>query len=105
MEPLPLYTKANDGVRPFVELYSGSRLAATSYKDYNSLKLYTAAYDATDVVMEVDLMAMGDLTLVLYHGRQSLGTFFAGRLEKVRICQVRKAGAFAKSSCLAQNRL
>ena len=31
---------------------------------------------------------MGDLTVVLYHGRQSLGTFFAGKLEKIRICQV-----------------
>ena len=32
MEPVPLYTKANDGVRPFVEVYSGSKLAATSFK-------------------------------------------------------------------------
>ena len=86
MEPVPLYTKANDGVRPFVEVYSGSKLAATSFKDYGSLKLYTP-YDV-DVVMETSLKAMGDLTVVLYHGRQSLGTFFAGKLEKIRICQV-----------------
>ena len=38
--------------------------------------------------METSLRAMGDLTVVLYHGRQSLGTFFAGKLEKIRICQV-----------------
>ena len=86
MEPVPLYTKANDGVRPFVEVYSGSKLAATSFKDYGSLKLYTP-YDV-DVIMETSLKAMGDLTVVLYHGRQSLGTFFAGKLEKIRICQV-----------------
>ena len=86
MEPVPLYTKANDGVRPFVEVYTGSKLAATSFKDYGSLKLYTP-YDV-DVILETSLKAMGDLTVVIYHGRQSLGTFFAGKLEKIRICQV-----------------
>ena len=67
-------------------MYCGSKLAATSFKDYGSLKLYTP-YDV-DVIMETNLRAMGDLTVVLYHGRQSLGTFFAGKLEKIRICQV-----------------
>lgn len=86
LEPVPLYTKANDGVRPFVEVHSGSKMVATSFKDYGNLKLYTP-YDV-EVILNTSLKASGDLTVVVYHGRQSLGTFFAGKLEKIRICQV-----------------
>ncbi|TRY81208.1 hypothetical protein TCAL_10445 [Tigriopus californicus] len=86
LEPVPLFTKALDGTRPFYEIYQGSQLISTNFQDYGSLKLYTA-YDG-EIVMKLNVKLMGDITVIVFHGRQSMGTFFAGKLEKILIGKI-----------------
>lgn len=90
LEPIPLFNKANDGVKPFIEVYSNGRFIASSMKDYASLTQFTN-YDG-EVVLKVGnikVPAGGDVTVMVFHARQSLGTFFSGgKTEKIKICQV-----------------
>lgn len=86
LEPVPLFTKALDGCRPFYEIYQGSQLVSTNFQDYGSLKLYTA-YDG-EIMLKLNVKVAGDVTVIVYHGRQSIGTFFAGKLEKILIGKI-----------------
>jgi cyclin G-associated kinase len=86
MDPIPLFTKANDGCRPFVEVYSGNNLVASTIKDYSAMTLFTP-YDG-EIVLKMSVAVAGDVTILAYHARQSIGTFFAGKVEKVPICRV-----------------
>jgi len=49
LEPIPLFTKAGDGVRPYLDVFCNGKLAASSFKDYAGLKLYTP-YDGEAVL-------------------------------------------------------
>ena len=94
-EPVPCFTKAGDGVRPFVDLVGcKGDLIGSTLKDYNSLKLFTP-YDGevTVQIKEGVKMPPGEVTLIIYHARQSLaGSFFSsasgGKVERIKICQV-----------------
>eukprot|EP00095_Tigriopus_kingsejongensis_P003085 maker-scaffold210_size256293-snap-gene-1.23 protein:Tk03085 transcript:maker-scaffold210_size256293-snap-gene-1.23-mRNA-1 annotation:"cyclin-g-associated kinase" len=86
LEPVPLFTKALDGCRPFLEIYQGSQLVSSTFQDYASLKLFTP-YDG-DVKLKTHVKVMGDVTIIVYHGRQSMGTFFASKVDKILVGKV-----------------
>ncbi len=97
LEPVPLFTKANDGVRPFVDVFCDGKFVASSFKDYGSLTLFTP-YDGEAVLKTNIRVPPGDVTVVVYHARQS----FAGSIlssaasaaaaaagtTRIKICQV-----------------
>ncbi len=92
LEPVPLFTKANDGARPFVDVYCDGNLVATSFKDYNSLKLFTP-YDGEAVIRTNIRVPPGDVTVMVYHARQSiagsiLSAAGSASTTKIKICQV-----------------
>ena len=53
LEPVPLFTKAGDGVRPFVDVYCSGKMVSSSFRDYNSVRLYTP-YDG-EVVLKTNI--------------------------------------------------
>ncbi len=87
--------QSNDGVRPFVDVFCDGKLVASSMKDYASLSLFTP-YDGDAVIKTNIRVPPGDVTIVVYHARQS----FAGSLlssaaagaaaatTRIKICQV-----------------
>ena len=69
-------------------------------KDYASLTLFTP-YDG-EVILKLGNIKIppgGDVTVMVFHARQSLGTFFSsGKVEKIRICQIHFDPAAVSSS-------
>ena len=91
LEPVPLFTKAGDGVRPFIDVLVDGKLVGSTLVDYSQLKMFTP-YDGEVVINAGGIKApAGDVCVVVYHARQSLGSNFfggSGKTERIRICQV-----------------
>ncbi|KAG7299615.1 hypothetical protein JYU34_016600 [Plutella xylostella] len=71
IQPVPLFTKARDGCRPYVEIYNEDRLVLSTLQDYDRLHLYTAAEGK--VSLPLDTTVTGDVLVCVYHARHQLG--------------------------------
>lgn len=83
MEPVPLFNKAGDGCRPFVEVFQGRERVLTSLQDYARMKGYSVTQGDEAVVLPVNVTVCSDITIVVSHVRQALGA-----IKPVKICQV-----------------
>ena len=73
IQPVPLFTKAKDGCRPYVDVYSGDHMVYTSRNpDYYAIKLFKTQ-DGKVTIQLFDVAVRGDITIVLFHARQNLG--------------------------------
>ncbi|CAH2236958.1 jg9455 [Pararge aegeria aegeria] len=81
VQPVPLFTKARDGCRPFLEVFNEDRLISPPLRSYESMHLYNMAEGK--VTLQLDSTVVGDVTVVLYHARQQLG-----RLQRVPMLTV-----------------
>ncbi|XP_032510801.2 cyclin-G-associated kinase isoform X1 [Danaus plexippus] len=81
IQPVPLFTKARDGCRPYLEVYNEDRLISPPIRNYESLHLYMMAEGK--VTLPVDSTVCGDVTLVVLHARHQLG-----RLQRVPMMSV-----------------
>ncbi|GBP28989.1 Cyclin-G-associated kinase [Eumeta japonica] len=75
IQPVPLFTKARDGCRPYVEIYNEDRLLLSTLQDYDRLHLYTMAEGKVSI--PVDASVVGDVLIAAYHARQQLGRVHA----------------------------
>ncbi|KAL0892397.1 hypothetical protein ABMA27_015518 [Loxostege sticticalis] len=71
IHPVPLFTKARDGCRPYVEIYNEDRLLLSTMQDYERLHIYTMAEGK--VTLPLDTTVVGDVAICVYHARQQLG--------------------------------
>ncbi|XP_028159920.1 cyclin-G-associated kinase-like [Ostrinia furnacalis] len=71
IHPVPLFTKARDGCRPYVEIYNEDRLLLSTMQDYERLHTYTMAEGK--VTLPLDTTVVGDVAICVYHARQQLG--------------------------------
>ncbi|XP_031789638.1 cyclin-G-associated kinase isoform X2 [Nasonia vitripennis] len=73
VQPVPLFTRARDGCRPYVEIYSnGAMVFSTKRAEYEEMKLYGMMEGKVCLILG-DATVRGDITMVVYHARQQLG--------------------------------
>lgn len=73
IQPVPLFTRARDGCRPYIEIYSNGALVFTTKKaGYEEMKLFGMMEGKVCLILG-DAAVRGDVTLVVYHARQQLG--------------------------------
>nr|XP_012227605.1 PREDICTED: cyclin-G-associated kinase [Linepithema humile] len=73
IQPVPLFTRAKDGCRPYIEIYSNGALVFTTKKaNYEEMKLFGMMEGKVCLVLG-DAAVRGDVTIVIYHARQQLG--------------------------------
>jgi len=83
IEPIPLFNKAGDGCRPYVELFQGKERVASTLQEYNRMKGYSVTTGDEAATVPVNMTVCGDVTITVNHARQALGS-----LKSVKICQV-----------------
>lgn len=71
VQPVPLFTKARDGCRPYIEIYNEDRMLLSTLQDYDRLHLYTMAEGK--VTLALDTTVVGDVAVCVFHARQQLG--------------------------------
>lgn len=71
IQPVPLFTKARDGCRPYVEIYNEDRLLLSTLQDYDRLHTYSIAEGK--VSLPLDTTVAGDVAVCVYHARTQLG--------------------------------
>ncbi|CAH2107597.1 unnamed protein product [Euphydryas editha] len=81
IQPVPLFTKARDGCRPFLEIYNEDRLISPPLRNYESMHLFMMTEGK--VTLPLDATVVGDVTVVVTHARQQLG-----RLQRVPMLSV-----------------
>ncbi|XP_013177988.1 PREDICTED: cyclin-G-associated kinase isoform X2 [Papilio xuthus] len=75
IQPVPLFTKARDGCRPYIEIYNEDRLILSTVQDYDRMHLYMMAEGK--VTLPLDSTVTGDVLISVYHARQQLGRVHA----------------------------
>ncbi|KAK0176030.1 hypothetical protein PV328_000209 [Microctonus aethiopoides] len=73
LQPVPLFTRARDGCRPYAEIYSnGALVFSTKKSEYDDMKLFDMMEGRACLILG-DAIVRGDVTIVVYHARQQLG--------------------------------
>lgn len=73
LQPVPLFTRARDGCRPYAEIYSnGALVFSTKRPEYEENKLYDMMEGKACLILG-DATVRGDVTIVVFHARQQLG--------------------------------
>ncbi|XP_051171936.1 cyclin-G-associated kinase [Leptopilina boulardi] len=73
IQPVPLFTRAKDGCRPYVEIYSnGALVFSTKRAEYEEMKLFSLMEGKVCLILG-EATVRGDITIVVYHARQQLG--------------------------------
>ncbi|KAK2578217.1 hypothetical protein KPH14_009762 [Odynerus spinipes] len=73
IQPVPLFTRAKDGCRPYIEIYSnGAQVFSTKRQIYEEMRLFGMMEGKICIIIG-DATVRGDVTIVLFHARQQLG--------------------------------
>ncbi|XP_047343773.1 cyclin-G-associated kinase isoform X1 [Vespa velutina] len=73
IQPVPLFTRAKDGCRPYIEIYSnGAQVFSTKRQIYEEMRLFGMMEGKVCIIIG-DATVRGDVTIVLFHARQQLG--------------------------------
>ncbi|KAL4718369.1 hypothetical protein ACJJTC_004602, partial [Scirpophaga incertulas] len=75
IHPVPLFTKARDGCRPYVEVYNEDRLVLSTMQDYDKLHMFTIAEGKVSLPLATTVC--GDVCVAVFHARQQLGRVLA----------------------------
>ncbi|KAM8707179.1 hypothetical protein ACLKA7_011299 [Drosophila subpalustris] len=82
-QPVPRMTKARDGCRIYMEVFCNEKLMLSTLQDYEKMRLHLAG--PGKIVLPINLIVCGDLTIVLYHARNALKGMV--RPQGLKICQ------------------
>merc|ERR1719410_1963837 len=83
VEPIPLFNKAGDGCRPYVEVYQGKERVISTVQDYVRMKGYSVVSGDDAIVIPINVTVCGDVTIIINHARQVLGS-----IKPVKISQI-----------------
>ncbi|KAG7212508.1 hypothetical protein KM043_012818 [Ampulex compressa] len=73
IQPVPLFTRAKDGCRPYIEIYSnGALVFSTKRPEYEEMRLFGMMEGKVCLILG-DATVRGDVTIVIFHARQQLG--------------------------------
>lgn len=85
LSPVPLFTKNRDGCRPYVEIYLGDQRLLSTLGEYERMRVYHATENK--VTLQLNTTVCGDVTVIVYHARNTLGGVVQGRPTGLKICQ------------------
>jgi len=83
IEPIPLFNKAGDGCRPYVEIFQGKERVVSTLQEYSRIKGYSIISGDEAATMPINMTMCGDVTITVNHARQALGS-----LKPLKICQI-----------------
>ncbi|PNF37550.1 Cyclin-G-associated kinase [Cryptotermes secundus] len=87
LQPVPLFTKVRDGCRPYVEVYEGEDRVLSTLQEYERMRLFNITEGK--VTLPLNVTVLGDITLVAYHARNTLGgVMTSGRPTGIKIAQI-----------------
>ena len=73
IQPVPLFTRAKDGCRPYIEIYSnGALVFSTKRPEYEEMRLFNMMEGKICLLLG-EVTVRGDITVVIFHARQQLG--------------------------------
>ncbi|KAL9950314.1 hypothetical protein ACROYT_G042795 [Oculina patagonica] len=96
MHPVPAFNKARNGCRPFIEVYHGEQRVLTTVKEIEKMREYSLGDGK--VSFPVNLTLQGDVTIVVYHGRSTLGGKVQGKMTSMRVFMLQFHTGFIKTS-------
>lgn len=84
LQPVPLFTRARDGCRPYVEIHSGGALVfSTRRPDYEEMKLFSVMEGKVMLALG-DATVRGDVTVAIFHARQQLGRIMGIKIASMQ---------------------
>lgn len=96
MHPVPAFNKAKNGCRPFIEVYHGEQRILTTVQEIEKMRDYTLGDGK--VSFPVNLTLQGDVTIVVYHARSTLGGKVQGKVTSMRVFLLQFHTGFIKPS-------
>ncbi|XP_017764332.1 PREDICTED: cyclin-G-associated kinase [Eufriesea mexicana] len=83
IKPVPLFTRAKDGCRPYVDIYSnGALVFSTKRPEYEDIKLFGMMKGKVSLALG-NATVRGDVTLIIFHARQQLGRMIGIKIASV----------------------
>ncbi|XP_020897686.1 cyclin-G-associated kinase, partial [Exaiptasia diaphana] len=86
MNPVPAFNRSRNGCRPFIEVYQGEKRTLTTVQEIEKMREFTLSDGK--VTFPVNLTLIGDVTIIVYHGRSTLGGKVQGKMASIRVFQV-----------------
>ncbi|CAG0914083.1 unnamed protein product [Notodromas monacha] len=88
LQPIPLFTKMRDGLRPYLEIWRGEELLLSTSSEYDRIRLYH--HSEGQVVLNANVTTHGDIAVIVYHARSTLGSKIqgTGKPAGIKVAQV-----------------
>lgn len=90
ISPVPRMTKARDGCRLYIEVAANDRIAVSTLQEYDKMRVYHASEGRVNLPLNITLC--GDITVTLYHARNSIAGI--GRQQALKVCQIQFHSGF-----------
>ncbi|XP_034185349.2 cyclin-G-associated kinase [Osmia lignaria lignaria] len=83
IQPVPLFTRAKDGSRPYIDIYSnGALVFSTKRPEYEDMRLFGMMEGKVSLALG-NATVRGDVTVVIFHARQQLGRIIGIKIASV----------------------
>ncbi|XP_054564782.1 cyclin-G-associated kinase [Eptesicus fuscus] len=86
MTPVPLFNKQRSGCRPFCEVYVGDERVATTSQEYDRMRDFRI--EDGKAVIPLGTAVQGDVLIVIYHARSTLGGRLQAKMASMKMFQV-----------------
>ncbi|XP_053778598.1 cyclin-G-associated kinase isoform X2 [Desmodus rotundus] len=86
MTPVPLFNKQRSGCRPFCEVYVGDERVATTSQEYDRMRDFKI--EDGKAVIPLGTTVQGDVLIVIYHARSTLGGRLQAKVASMKMFQV-----------------
>ncbi|KAM6221690.1 cyclin-G-associated kinase [Rhynchocyon petersi] len=86
MTPVPLFSKQRNGCRPFCEVYVGDERVTTTSQEYDKMKDFKT--EDGKAVIPLGVTVQGDVLIVIYHARSTLGGRLQAKMASMKMFQV-----------------
>ncbi|KAM7159405.1 cyclin-G-associated kinase isoform 1-T1 [Molossus nigricans] len=86
MTPVPLFNKQRSGCRPFCEVYVGDERMATTSQEYDKMREFKI--EDGKAVIPLGTTVQGDVLIVIYHARSTLGGRLQAKMASMKMFQV-----------------
>uniref|UniRef100_A0A8C0QBT0 Cyclin G associated kinase n=1 Tax=Canis lupus familiaris TaxID=9615 RepID=A0A8C0QBT0_CANLF len=86
MTPVPLFSKQRNGCRPFCEVYVGDERVTTTSQEYDKMRDFRI--EDGKAVIPLGITVQGDVLIVIYHARSTLGGRLQAKVASMKMFQV-----------------
>lgn len=83
LSPVPIFNKARTGCRPFIEIYENDKRVLSTAQEIDQMREYSLHDEK--IVFQTHVRLNGDITIIVYHGRSTLGGKVQGKLTSITI--------------------